>query len=51
MLEYWVRDRKHGRITLENAIRRQCRDTALLYGLADRGLLAPGYLADVNVID
>ena len=51
MLDYWVRDRKHGRITLENAIRRQCRDTALLYGLADRGLLAPGYLADVNVID
>ena len=51
MLEHWVRDRARGRITIEQAIKRQCRDTALLYGLADRGLLAPGYLADVNVID
>jgi N-acyl-D-amino-acid deacylase len=51
MLEYWVRDRKGQRITLENAIKRQCRDTARLYGLNDRGVLAPGYLADVNVID
>ncbi|MEO1047723.1 MAG: D-aminoacylase [Pseudomonadota bacterium] len=52
MLEHWVRDRKRGdRITLENAIKRQCRDTAVLYGLEDRGLIAPGYLADINVID
>lgn len=50
MLEYWVRDRARGTIGLANAIKRQCRDTATLYGLADRGLLAPGYLADVNVI-
>ncbi len=52
MLEHWVRDRKRGeRITLENAIKRQCRDTAMLYGLDDRGVLAPGFLADINVID
>jgi N-acyl-D-amino-acid deacylase len=51
MLEYWVRDRKKGRISLAHAIKRQCRDTALLYGLEDRGLLAPGYLADLNLID
>jgi N-acyl-D-amino-acid deacylase len=51
MLQHWVRDRAGPRITLENAIKRQCRDTAMLYGLEDRGLLAPGYLADVNVID
>ena len=52
MLEHWVRDRKRGeRITLENAIKRQCRDTAVLYGLDDRGVLAPGFLADINVID
>ncbi len=51
MLEYWVRDRKGQRITLENAIQRQCRDTARLYGLNDRGVIAPGFLADVNVID
>jgi N-acyl-D-amino-acid deacylase len=51
MLQHWVRDRKGQRITLENAIKRQCHDTARLYGLNDRGILAPGYLADVNVID
>ena len=51
MLQYWVRDREKGRISLESAIKRQCRDTAMLYGLEDRGLVAPGYLADINVID
>ena len=51
LLTHWVKGRVRGCIPLELAIRRQCRDTALLYGLADRGLLAPGYLADVNVID
>jgi N-acyl-D-aspartate/D-glutamate deacylase len=52
MLQHWVRDRKRGeRITLENAIKRQCSDTARLYGLEDRGIIAPGYLADINVID
>lgn len=52
MLQHWVRDRKRGkRISLENAIKRQCRDTAVLYGLEDRGVLAPGYLADLNIID
>jgi N-acyl-D-amino-acid deacylase len=51
LLQHWVRDRERGTIPLELAIKRQCRDTALLYGLADRGLLAKGHLADVNVID
>jgi N-acyl-D-aspartate/D-glutamate deacylase len=51
MLQHWVRDRAGKRISLENAVKRQCRDTALLYGLSDRGLVAPGYLADINVID
>ena len=52
MLQHWVRDRKRGNtITLENAVKRQCLDTARLYGLGDRGALAPGYLADINVID
>ncbi|MEP2235091.1 MAG: D-aminoacylase [Alteripontixanthobacter sp.] len=52
MLQHWVRDRKRGgRITLENAIKRQCSDTATLYGLDDRGIIAPGYLADINIID
>jgi N-acyl-D-amino-acid deacylase len=51
MLQHWVRDRDGKRITLENAVKRQSRDTAVLYGLSDRGLLAPGYVADINVID
>ena len=51
MLEHWVRDRDRGTISLANAVKRQCRDTARLYGLNDRGVLAPGYLADINVID
>ncbi len=51
MLQHWVRDREGKRITLENAVKRQCYDTARLYGLNDRGILKPGYMADVNVID
>ncbi|WP_411291808.1 N-acyl-D-amino-acid deacylase family protein [Sphingorhabdus sp.] len=51
MLQHWVRDRAGTRITLENAIKRQCHDTARLYGLNDRGILKPGYLADINIID
>jgi N-acyl-D-aspartate/D-glutamate deacylase len=52
MLTHWARDRRRGeRLPLEFAVRRQTRDTAALYGLDDRGLLRPGMLADVNVID
>jgi N-acyl-D-amino-acid deacylase len=52
MLSHWVRDRDRGpRLGLEQVVRKQTRETAAFYGFADRGLLAPGYLADVNVID
>ena len=52
MLQHWVRDRKRGgRLGLEAAVKRQCLDTARLYGLDDRGVIAPGYMADLNVID
>ena len=51
LLSYWARDRKAGTIPLELAVKRQCYDTARLYGLNDRGVLKPGYLADINVID
>jgi N-acyl-D-aspartate/D-glutamate deacylase len=51
MLQHWVRDRAGQRITLENAIKRQCHDTSRLYGLNDRGVLKSGYLADINIID
>ena len=32
-------------------MRKQARETALAYGLTDRGLLAPGLRADINVVD
>ena len=53
MLSYWTRDRTQGSGTLplEFVVRRQTRETAEFYGLHDRGLLAPGMRADVNVID
>ena len=51
MLQHWVRDRQGRRLSLEYAVQRQCRDTARLYGLNDRGVIEPGYLADLNIID
>jgi N-acyl-D-aspartate/D-glutamate deacylase len=52
MLTHWVRDRQRGpRLPLEQVIRMQTTDTAALFGLEDRGRLAEGYLADVNLID
>jgi N-acyl-D-aspartate/D-glutamate deacylase len=51
LLQHWVRDRSRGTIPLELAIKRQCADTARLYGLHDRGTLEPGKLADLNLID
>lgn len=52
LLSYWVRDRKRGPgLPLELAVKRQTRDTAQLYGLEDRGILAPGMKADLNLID
>jgi N-acyl-D-aspartate/D-glutamate deacylase len=52
LLTHWVRDRDRGeRIPLEVAVKRQTKDTADLYGMTDRGVLAPGMKADLNVID
>jgi N-acyl-D-aspartate/D-glutamate deacylase len=52
LLTHWVRDRHRGeRLPLEYVVARQTRETARLYGMEDRGTLAPGMLADVNVID
>jgi N-acyl-D-amino-acid deacylase len=51
MLSYWARDRESGRIPLEEAVRQITSATAGLYGLGDRGRLAPGYVGDINVID
>ena len=52
MLTHWVRDRSRGeRIPLEQVVRMQTRNTAALFGFDDRGALAPGLRADVNLID
>jgi N-acyl-D-aspartate/D-glutamate deacylase len=52
MLSHWARDRSRGeRLSIERAVHLQTRGTASLYGFDDRGLLTPGLLADVNVID
>ncbi len=52
MLSHWTRDRRRGPLLdLEHVVKRQTRDTASVYGLQDRGLLRPGYKADVNIID
>jgi len=51
LLQHWVCERDHDRIPLEFVIQRQSRDTARSVGLLDRGVLAPGYKADINVID
>jgi len=52
ILTHWGRDRTKGeRFPLQFLVRKLTRDTALAYGLADRGQLKPGLLADVNVID
>jgi N-acyl-D-aspartate/D-glutamate deacylase len=52
MLTHWARDRRRGpRFPLEYVVRKQTLDTANLFGLTDRGVLAVGKKADVNVID
>lgn len=52
MLTHWTRDRTRGpRLPLEYIVHRQTAQTASLYGLHDRGVIAPGKRADINVID
>jgi N-acyl-D-aspartate/D-glutamate deacylase len=50
-LMHWARDRKSGRFSLEHMVQRQSGATAGYLGLSDRGVLAPGKKADINVID
>lgn len=51
-IAYWTRDRRKGpRLPLELMVRKLTRDNARLYGFSDRGVLAPGMKADINVID
>jgi N-acyl-D-amino-acid deacylase len=52
MLTHWVRDRSRGpRMPLEKAVHLMTRKVAHSIGLTDRGTLAPGLKADINVID
>jgi N-acyl-D-aspartate/D-glutamate deacylase len=49
---YWARDRVRGeRLPLEYVVHQQTQRTAAHVGWTDRGVVAPGYLADLNVID
>ena len=52
MLTHWSRDRSRGpKLPVETMIKRQTKETADFFGLTDRGRLAPGLRADVNLID
>lgn len=51
MLTHWTRDRSTGRVPLEWAVKAITADTADLYGMSDRGVLEPGKVGDVNLID
>jgi N-acyl-D-aspartate/D-glutamate deacylase len=52
MLTHWVRDRSRGpRLELPFVVEAMTRRTARVAGLNDRGVLEPGYRADINLID
>jgi N-acyl-D-aspartate/D-glutamate deacylase len=51
LLTHWVRDRAAGRLTLPAAVQMLSSRNADFMGLADRGRIAPGLRADLNVID
>ncbi len=52
LLSHWARDRSRGpRLPLPHVVRMRAHATAQLMGMNDRGLVAPGYKADLNVID
>jgi N-acyl-D-amino-acid deacylase len=50
-LTHWARDRKSGRFSVPEAVRRLTSVPARVAGLGDRGRIAVGYKADLNVID
>jgi N-acyl-D-amino-acid deacylase len=51
LLTHWARDRAEGRLPVEVAVQKMTSATAALFGLGDRGVLAPGMKGDVNLID
>jgi N-acyl-D-aspartate/D-glutamate deacylase len=50
-LAHWARDRNKGRLSVAEAVRELTSVPARVAGLADRGRIALGYKADLNVID
>jgi len=50
MLTHWVQHRAQDRLALEQAVEMMTSRNARYLGLKDRGLLAPGLRADINVI-
>ncbi|NKI98347.1 amidohydrolase family protein [Novosphingobium sp. SG707] len=51
LLTYWARDRVGERLSIPHVVHRMTGHTAGVMGLTDRGVLAPGMKADINVID
>src|ERR1700733_15193340 len=51
LLAHWARDRASGRFSVPEAVRELTSVPARVAGLADRGRIAVGYKADLNVID
>lgn len=52
MLIHWARDRTRGaKFSVENLVKRQTSETARFFGLNDRGVLAAGMKADLNVFN
>jgi len=52
LLTHWTRDRARGeKLSIPFVVAAQSRRTAESVGLMDRGVLARGYKADLNVID
>ena len=52
LLAHWARDRARGpKLPLAFLVKKMTKDTAELYGLLDRGVIAVGRKADLNVID
>ncbi len=50
-LTHWGRDRASGRFEIADLVKKLTADTARCVGLHDRGIVAPGMKADLNVID
>lgn len=52
LLTHWARDRTRGeQLPLEWLVKRQTADNAAFFGFDDRGKLAPGLRADINIVD